>query len=386
MRALVLGAAGAVCKETTRDLASTSDFSEIVLADYNQAAVERLAQDIGDARLKPLAFDANDEDAMRSLFPDFEIVINGLPFRYDLAVNQVCVELGVNGLDLSSDDAQFALHPEAEAKGMLFVPGVGATPGITNLMVRQAAEQLDSLERVEIYFAAFRCLAPAPGLLQTTLWEFNPEEEARQEVYFEAGSWHATPPLTGEVTVRFHEHIGEQRVYYVPHDEAYTLPASYPSLRRAAVRGCFPPHVMQTMAALMHAGLLSSRPVTINGSQIPAIEATRALLADSPFSTENPVWGYGLVVEVSGQRRGRRMQCTYRSHHPPQEAWGDEAAYFKNVGVPLSIGAQLIAGGEAEGRGVLPPEQALPTGRFFQELAQRGITIEETIVEAGTIA
>ncbi len=136
----------------------------------------------------------------------------------------------------------------------------------------------------------------------------------------------------------------------------------------------------------MHAGLLSSHPVTIDGAQVPAIEATRALLAGSPFSTENPVWGYGLVVEVSGERRGRRVLCTYRSRHPPQDLWGGEAAYFKNVGVPLSIGAQLIAGGEAEGRGVLPPEQALPAGRFFEELARRGITIEETVVEAGTIA
>ena len=35
MKALVLGGAGAVCSETTRDLAKTSDYEEIIVADYN---------------------------------------------------------------------------------------------------------------------------------------------------------------------------------------------------------------------------------------------------------------------------------------------------------------------------------------------------------------
>ncbi|RMF27312.1 MAG: hypothetical protein D6759_17980, partial [Chloroflexi bacterium] len=175
-------------------------------------------------------------------------------------------------------------------------------------------------------------------------------------------------------------------VYYVPHDEANTLPRSFPTLRRAAVRGCFPPPVMALMGALMRAGLLSRRTVTVGGVTMPAIEVVRALLADSPFARENPVWAYGLVVQVTGEREGRRVTCTYRNHHPPQEVWGGESAYFKNVGIPLSIGAQLIAHGETTGRGVLPPEQALPTDRFFAELARRGITVEEQIVEEGQLA
>ena len=66
MRALVLGGAGAVCSETTRDLAATSDFDEIVVADYDVAAVEALLEEIGDDRLTALKFDANDVAAMRS--------------------------------------------------------------------------------------------------------------------------------------------------------------------------------------------------------------------------------------------------------------------------------------------------------------------------------
>ncbi len=386
MRALVLGGAGAVCQETTRDLAEFSEFEEIIVADYNLAAVEKLLAAIGDARLKALQFDANDGGAMRQLFPQFDVVVNGLPFAYDLEVNRACVETGVHGLDLSSSDPQFAMHDDAHGKDMLFVPGVGATPGITNMMVRRASERLDRMEAVEIYFAAFRCLAPAPGLLQTTIWEFDPEDEARQEVYFQDGEWHPTPPLSGGTKVRFHAQIGEQTVYYVPHDESYTLPHSFPSLRRAAVRGCFPPHVMAIMGALMRAGMISRRLVEMGGESMPAIEVVRRLLMDSPLSQENDVWAYGLVVEVLGERDGRRVRCKYRSQHPPADEWGGRSAYFKNVGIPLSIGAQMIASGDVLARGVRPPELAFPTAPFFLALSRRGITVEETIVEEGELA
>ena len=379
MRALVLGGAGAVCQETTLDLAKYSDFEEIVVADYDVEAAQKLADAHRQARLKAIYFDANDEGAMLELFPQFDIVVNGLPFRYDYAVNKACVQVGVHGLDLSSDDPQFDLNQEAEEKGLLFVPGMGATPGITNMMVRKAADKLDRLNEVDIYFAAFRCLAPAPGLLQTTLWEFNPEEQDRQEVFYENGRWHSTPPLSGEIEVRFHKQIGVQKVYYVPHDEAYTLPRSFPSLRRAAVKGCFPPHVMEIMTALMKSGLLSSRPVKIGEVELPAIEAVRLLLTNSPFSQENDIWAYGLVVEVTGEKDGRQVHCTYRSQHPSQESWGGRSAYFKNVGIPLSIGAQLIASGHGQRTGVKPPELAFPAEPFFEALAQRGIMVEEEI-------
>jgi len=386
VRALVLGGAGAVCKETTRDLARHSSFEEIVVADSNRQAVEALLESIGDDRLKPRHFDADDYGTMLATFPDFDVIVNGLPFKYDLPVNRACVEVGVDGLDLSSEDPQFSLHEAALAKNIIFVPGVGATPGITNMMVARAASLLDRLDEVEIFFAAFRCLAPAPGLLATTLWEFVPEEEERQYVFFEDGRWHPTPPLSGGIEVRFHNQIGVQRVYYVPHDESQSLPRSYPTLRRAAVRGCFPPHVMELMGALMRGGFLTTRPVRIHDREIPAVDLVRQLLWDNPLSKENPVWAYGLVVEVLGARGGRQVRCTYRSRHPPQETWGGEAAYYKNVGIPLAIGAELIATGQAQGRGVLPPEQALPVGPFFEALALRGIHVEETIVEQGTLA
>jgi lysine 6-dehydrogenase len=378
MRALVLGGAGAVAKETTRDLSAFSTFDEIVVADYDVAAAEAIVEPLADPRLKVIAFDASDPGQMRELFPGFDVVVNGLPFKYDLIVNQVCVETGVNGLDLSSDDPQFAMHEEAKGKDMIFIPGVGATPGITNALAAKGVSRLDTVESVQISFAAFRCLAPAPGLLSTTIWEFDPDEPAREEVVFQDGKWLPAPPLSGERRVRFHSQIGEQPVYFVPHDEAFSLPASYPTLKHASVRGCFPPHVMNMMRTFKEAGMLGTQPLDALDGRAP-VELVRELLLALPWSKQNPVWAYGLVIEVEGVKDGGRVCLTYRTDHPPQDEWGGPSAYYKNVGIPLAIGAQLIAEGAVTARGVLPPEVALPTDRFLEEIARRGITYEETV-------
>jgi lysine 6-dehydrogenase len=165
MRVLALGGAGATCREATRDLAQFSDFEEIVIAEQNVAAAEKLMSEIGDDRLRVLPFNADDYEDMLLTFPSYDLIMNGLPFQYDLPVTRACVEVGVSGLDISSEDPQFALHEAAVEQGITFVPGMGATPGITNMMVRRALDVLDQVDSIDIFFAAFRCLAPAPGLL-----------------------------------------------------------------------------------------------------------------------------------------------------------------------------------------------------------------------------
>ncbi len=125
MKVLVLGGAGAVCSETTRDLAQYSKFDEIVVADYDLDAANELIKEIGDPRLKTVKFDANDYDSMVKLFPGHEVVISGLPCEYDLAVTKACAETGVNGLDVATEEDQWSYDAIAKEKDMVYIPGRG---------------------------------------------------------------------------------------------------------------------------------------------------------------------------------------------------------------------------------------------------------------------
>lgn len=376
MRALVLGGAGAVCSETTRDLARFSKFQEILVADYNQQAAEHLVNSMGDQRLRAIRFDAEDYEHMLELFPGFDVIVNGLPWKYDLPVTRACVETGVNGLDVSTDDDQWDYDEAARQKDIVFIPGVGATPGITNAMAKWAANQLDTVDDVKINFAAFRSPAPAPGLLITFLWEFKPDTEER--TYYKDGQFNWVGPFEGLETVNFPGPIGEQNVCYIPHPETRTMPISL-GAKAVSVKGCFPPHAMQLAKSMLENGLYSEEPVIVKGIESTPLEIMHELLLNIPGTKETSLWAYGLVVEVFGSQNNRRKKIRLWNQHPSMEEWGGKAAYYKNIAIPLSVGAQMIARGDVTIRGVAPPEKAFDPDIFFEELELRGIMIGKSI-------
>jgi saccharopine dehydrogenase-like NADP-dependent oxidoreductase len=378
MRVLSLGGAGAVCKHATRDLAEFSEFDQIVIGDYNLAAAESLAAAIGDPRVTAIKVNAEDYDGLVRTFREYDVILNGLPWKYDLAVTRACVEAGVSGLDVSTEEDQWSYDAAAQDQGIVFIPGVGATPGITNAMARRGADQLDEVDEIQINFAAFRCPAPSPGLLITFLWEFHPKTGSR--LYYKEGEFHWAGPFEGLKRVNFPGPIGEQEVCYIPHPETRTMPKSL-GARAVSVRGCFPPHAMRLAKAMLESGLYSEEPIVVKGIETTAFDLMFELLLQLPGSKETPLWAYGLLVDVYGKKDGRNLKLTYWNRHPPQEEWGGQAAYYKNIAIPLSIGVQMIARGDVQVTGVVPPETALDPQIFFAELARRRIEIHEKIEE-----
>jgi saccharopine dehydrogenase-like NADP-dependent oxidoreductase len=57
------------------------------------------------------------------------------------------------------------------------------------------------------------------------------------------------------------------------------------------------------------------------------------------------------------------------------EKWGGKDAYARNVGYPLSIGAQLLAKGKTTSTGVIAPETAFDPTTFITELSKRKIKV-----------
>jgi len=304
-----------------------------------------------------------------------DIAASALPFRYDLNVTKACIKAGINGIDLSTEQSQFDLDAEAKKAGITYIAGCGATPGTTNLMAKYGISKLDRAEEVQISFAAFRCTAIAPGLLYTTFWEFDPEVEER--VYYQDGKFVSAKPLEGAKTVEFHEQIGKQEVVYVPHEETRTLPKTFPELKKVEVRGCFPPATMELVKMMVKYNFYQAEPVEINGTKVKPADFMFKFLLQNPEAKKNPVWAYGLVVEVTGKKNGKPAKITLKNSHPSMEEWGGKSAYGKNVGIPLSIGAQLIAKGKVESKGVFPPEASFDPIEFFDELSKRGIQIHE---------
>jgi saccharopine dehydrogenase-like NADP-dependent oxidoreductase len=308
MRILVLGGTGAMGSETTKDLVNISDFSEIVIGDIAVKRTKEFISKLGDERLSVVKVDANNVNELAGTMKGFDIVACALPFKYDFDVTKACIKAGINGIDLSAEEDQFALDEEAKRAGITYVAGCGATPGTTNLMVKYGISKLDRAEEVHIAFAAFRSTAIAPGLLHTTFWEFDPAVEER--VYYENGEFVRVNPFEGAKIVEFHEQIGRQEIVYIPHPETQTLPKTFPELKKVEVRGCFPPATMDLVKLMVKYNFYQKQPINVNGKKVKPVDFMFNFLLQNPEAKKNPVWAYGLIVEVMGQKGGKPAKIT----------------------------------------------------------------------------
>src|SRR3989441_2810710 len=227
MKAIVLGGCGAMGTETTRDLATTSDFQEITIADLNIAQAQTLAAELnastGGGHMHAMHIDASDEDALVAAMRGQDVVINTMTYHFGLQATRAAIRVGVNYVDLGglhNTPKQLALDNEAKAGGLSIVLGCGATPGVTNVLARRGADDLDTVEAIHIAFASHRSIAPSPGLLDTVIDEFNPEVS---RFYYEDGQLVEVQPFDGARVIGFQPPVGEQEVYFVPHSVTHTL-------------------------------------------------------------------------------------------------------------------------------------------------------------------
>jgi saccharopine dehydrogenase-like NADP-dependent oxidoreductase len=93
------------------------------------------------------------------------------------------------------------------------------------------------------------------------------------------------------------------------------------------------------------------------------------------------LYGYALHVQVAGTRAGQPVEYVLTHTHPASDGsvpdWAGLRAYTRCVGIPLAIGAQLIAAGRARQTGAVAPELAFDPEQVFAELAKRKIFIHE---------
>jgi saccharopine dehydrogenase-like NADP-dependent oxidoreductase len=374
MQALVLGGCGTMGKEVTRDLAQTSDFSRIVVADKDGARAQAFVDELGDHRLVAAAVDVTRRAEVEALLRECDVVANCTTYHFGLDLVRLAIACRKPYIDLGglfNTPRQLELSEEAQQVGVPIVLGCGATPGVTNLMAQSAARSMDTVERVEIAFGSLRPLAASPGLLDTILEEFSP---TTKRFFYEDGRFVPVPPFDGARMVDFLPPVGRLETYYVPHSETHTIPR-FLSKRptHVSVRGSWHPEIMAAMRLFLAYGLTSEQPIAVDGASISPREFLRAhLLAREEPIGDGPV-AFFLSVDVTGQMTGKRTNIRYRSAHPTD--WG-AAGTARMTGIPASIALQALARGDVAHTGVMGPEAAFEPKPFFSELSKRGIVVE----------
>ena len=371
-RALVLGGAGAMGSEVVRDLAATSDFDEIMVADRDLVAAKTVVDRLGDKRLHAIAVDVTDSRQVDELLQRTDVIANCTTYHHGLDLVRSAIRSRRPYVDLGglfNTPRQLELGPEAEKAEVPIVLGCGATPGVTNLMALAASAGMDSVARVELAFGSLRPLAASPGLLDTILEEFSP---TTSRFYYEDGRFVPVAPFSGARVLDFLPPVGSLETYLVPHSETHTLPRFLePRPDYVAVRGSWHPDIMKAMRIFLDYGLTGEEPFPVDGTALSPRTFLRAHLLHRPPALDSPV-AFFLRVDVTGMKAGDTRTVSFQSSHPTD--WGP-AGTARMTGIPASIGLQALAHREVARIGVLGPEAAFEPGRFFEQLGRRGIAV-----------
>ena len=158
MKVIALGGAGHIGACGVRELVKRATDIEVVIADKNLEAASKLAAEVG-GKTSVKTVDASEHESLVDVMKDADVVLSTLgPFYvFGERVVRAAVEAKTNLVDICDDwDAtQSCLNLDEEAKkaGVTIIIGLGASPGIMNVMARYGADKLDRVDEIHTSWA-----------------------------------------------------------------------------------------------------------------------------------------------------------------------------------------------------------------------------------------
>jgi lysine 6-dehydrogenase len=399
-KVLVIGGAGAMGQVIVRDLLDGQDLA-VVIADFDEAKAVKMAQTLGNgagrakAKISGVFTDITNHDIMVKSMAGAALVINSTPYYHNVGVMEACLASGCHYIDLGGlfhvSKEQLKLHERFKSAGLIAVIGMGAAPGMTNVMAAAGQSELDSVESIDIYVGSidntvFEHPFPIPYSIETLIDEYtlNP-------MVYEDGQFKSVPALSGAVNVDFPQPVGGQEAIYTLHSEVLTLPATYQQkgIKRTTFRLGLPMDFHDKLKFLISLGFGEKEKVSTDGGAVSPRKMLAAMLAKFPIPEVLPDDCEVVRVDVAGIKDGRKKLIRLETTVLSDKRWQVSCGAL-DTGVPPSIVAQMILAGTISQKGVLPPEVAVEPQPFFQELAKRNIIMrqisEEDLVSSGNCA
>ncbi|MFF4412856.1 saccharopine dehydrogenase family protein [Streptosporangium sp. NPDC001559] len=369
-RVVALGGAGAMGRPVVEALAGRADITELVIADRDTAAAERLA-----ARLPGVSVaqaDASDPVRLRELFHDADLVLNttGPFFRLGVPILRAAIESRTHYADICDDWEptldMLAMDAEARKAGVIAVIGAGASPGTSNMLAALASRELDTVEDVftawpvDVPFVGDDSADSSTGGASAALVHWMQQLSGKIRIWAN-GEPAERPPL--EPVRLDYPGLGTGTVYTVGHPEPLTLPATCSITRDSACVMVVKPETAAYLMVLreeVDRGKLSLEEAAVAIETPTAARSVRSIM--HRLSLRGPGSLPPFFALATGFRYGRPYRIGARLIASPR-------GMARMTGIPLFLTAAQILDGTVRAFGVHPPDAVLDPERYFDELA-----------------
>ena len=380
MKIVLLGA-GLQGIATALDLASNKNIDEVVIADYDlkraQHVSDQCNRKYGNKTCAVFA-DANKHDELVKIIKGSDFVINEVNYYFNTKVMDACLEAGVNYMDLGGlfieTKKQIKYNDKFKEAGLLAIPGIGGTPGVTNVCARYAADRLDTVESVDVFCACDDWSSSEKTFEVTYAIETVMDEFHMKPIQFLDGEYKEVEPKSGGMTVQYPAPIGEMFSYFIMHSEVATIPESFKDkgIKHCTFRVGFPDDVSEKLNFLHGLGFSSTEPIEIDGMKVNPVHALKALMDLQPDDPEATVNDCDIIkIVVIGIKDGKKVEYTLEMVCRTTAEWPELLGAQVYIGGAPSWTAELYRRGLITEKGVIPPEMCIPPEALFEEAAKR---------------
>jgi saccharopine dehydrogenase-like NADP-dependent oxidoreductase len=363
----------------------------IRVCDVSADRIAALLRELADPRLHFWPLDVRDNLALHAALSGIDLCINAIPtltglqmqiFEAALEARTAYIDLGGLGIFTT---LQKQAHERFRAAGVTAVIGTGSDPGMSNVICRVAADQLDTIEKINLYWAC-EYLGPEnpvltpPYALSTVLAEYG-----RPSQQFLQGAHVEVPPMSGLETLTLPAPWGATEFMYSMHSEQLTVPLAE-GIREKGIQEFtwklhLPRRENEAWVGLIKAGFVDfDEPITIGACSVRPLDVLEAVMARNAARNADRIPQQESheihLVRARGTRGGlpTEVQCDVIIHPHPLYAPYTDAATSMNA----SIAAQLLLLAEKR-PGVWAPEEFFDVPLYLAELRKRHFTVRTVV-------
>ena len=365
MKVLALGC-GEMGKVAIKDLVEYGDFDEVVVGDINLKKTENFVKKLKSEKTKVSAklVDVTDNKKLVNLMSHFDVVLScvGPFYKFALPVVNAAIQARVDLVDICDDydstSKVLELDSAAKDAGITVISGLGVSPGASNILAKAAAEMLDEPEEVHI---ALLMGAPDLGGVAEISHRFH--SMYGKVPTFQNGKFTEVRAFVdGKETVEFPKPFGKFEVFHIGHPEPITIPRYMKKVKYVDTKCALdPPSVKDVIVSLGDIGFSSEKPLDVKGTSVRPLDFAAAFVYKLSSQIKDVPKLGAIRVEVRGMKSGKKTGIIFASTGKMNEG----------TGIPVSIGAQMLAKGKIKDKGVFAPEGCIDPPEFITEYMKR---------------
>jgi saccharopine dehydrogenase-like NADP-dependent oxidoreductase len=402
-KVLVIGAGGqgGPCAAI---LAGNEEISEIRLGDINDDLAHQVAAKINNPKVVPMKLDAAVREDIIKASEGMDIIINLTLIEFNDTILAAALASRTHYVDTACDygylkqmvdGTPLKFEDEFKNIGRTALMGCGATPGMSNVLIRFVCDQMDEVEKIYLRLGSAE-FGESEDIVGPWDPGWSPEiallDFAEKPMIFEGGRYKRVPIFSRHENYRFPEPFGKILLASHSHEEPYTLPY-YIGKGIKEVDFKYPADLLA--GAFVKMGFADDREIEVKGVKVVPRDVLMSLVPrpaseflDETEATIEKSSDYGWIMEITvdGRTNGQRLaHCLTNTSIMDVPARLDLYRTFGTslvgVALPAVIGAKLCVAGEAD-VGVISSE-CLDPELFFQKMASMGLPVEfrETITK-----